>query len=473
MLLRPSAFHSLLCLLFFLTGWPSSDGARSCHPASWANYSLTFFAEWNPVSFPKQYPTHRPPAQWSELFGCVHDSHFILWEEGALASPAVKVFAEEGKSVLLTQDAQSTEGAISGCFRADPIPSGEGSTSAIFRVEPAHTLVSVIVKIIPSPDWFVGIERLNLCKDSQWKKMVSCNLFPWDTGTDSGFTFSSPNFATEPQEPIFQITAKSPSHPANSFHYPRLETLPRMGYLELRLVAEGPWGTEAEPADGGVQYDLLVDNSMRAANDTELDRQEENEIDDGVNSTIPEEEENRTGVTPTLGVNATPLDCEVSDWSSWGLCSHACGRGIRQRTRYVTLQPANHGEPCPSLLIEEECEGSRCPLEKEASSPPSAGDTVEVNAVTVHLENATVQEAVNQTGYLMGSHAFGTAEPGSPSPVLSANPDLPSGENMSTEALLGQDDETENQGRSGRTHHASNEISASSSDSCETETRGP
>uniref|UniRef100_H3AX61 Spondin domain-containing protein n=1 Tax=Latimeria chalumnae TaxID=7897 RepID=H3AX61_LATCH len=322
MLLRPSAFHSLLCLLFFLTGWPSSDGARSCHPASWANYSLTFFAEWNPVSFPKQYPTHRPPAQWSELFGCVHDSHFILWEEGALASPAVKVFAEEGKSVLLTQDAQSTEGAISGCFRADPIPSGEGSTSAIFRVEPAHTLVSVIVKIIPSPDWFVGIERLNLCKDSQWKKMVSCNLFPWDTGTDSGFTFSSPNFATEPQEPIFQITAKSPSHPANSFHYPRLETLPRMGYLELRLVAEGPWGI--------LKLTSVVTDSNRM-------------------------------VTPTLGVNATPLDCEVSDWSSWGLCSHACGRGIRQRTRYVTLQPANHGEPCPSLLIEEECEGSRCP----------------------------------------------------------------------------------------------------------------
>lgn len=57
----------------------------------------------------------------------------------------------------------------------------------------------------------------------------------------------------------------------------------------------------------------------------------------------------------------TPLDCEVSLWSSWGLCAGACGRpGAKSRTRYVRVRPANHGAPCPPLEEEAPCDPDNC-----------------------------------------------------------------------------------------------------------------
>lgn len=47
-----------------------------------------------------------------------------------------------------------------------------------------------------------------------------------DGGTDNGFTFTSPNWPSDPTEKIFRITSNMPNHPANSFYYPDLNDLP-------------------------------------------------------------------------------------------------------------------------------------------------------------------------------------------------------------------------------------------------------
>lgn len=65
--------------------------------------------------------------------------------------------------------------------------------------------LSLMVKVIPSPDWFVGVDSINLCDGNQWKQEVTLNLQPYDAGTDSGFTFSSPNFPTSPQENVTKV----------------------------------------------------------------------------------------------------------------------------------------------------------------------------------------------------------------------------------------------------------------------------
>jgi hypothetical protein len=62
-----------------------------------------------------------------------------------------------------------------------------------------------MVRIVPSPDWFVGVDSLDLCESGQWKENVSLELFPYDAGTDSGFTFSSPNYETIPQDKVMQV----------------------------------------------------------------------------------------------------------------------------------------------------------------------------------------------------------------------------------------------------------------------------
>lgn len=62
-----------------------------------------------------------------------------------------------------------------------------------------------MVRIVPSPDWFVGVDSLDLCEGSRWKEQVALDLYPHDAGTDSGFTFSSPNFATIPQDTVTEV----------------------------------------------------------------------------------------------------------------------------------------------------------------------------------------------------------------------------------------------------------------------------
>ncbi len=78
--------------------------------------------------------------------------------------------------------------------------------------------LSFIVRLVPSPDWFVGIDSLNLCEGDNWIENLSLDLYPYDAGTDSGFTFSSPNFETIPQDKITQVMSKS-GQPYKSYLY--------------------------------------------------------------------------------------------------------------------------------------------------------------------------------------------------------------------------------------------------------------
>jgi hypothetical protein len=59
---------------------------------------------------------------------------------------------------------------------------------------------------------------------------------PMDAGTDSGFTFTAPNWPSEPRQKISHITAQKPSHPANSFYYPEKKHLPPIATFHFHKV---------------------------------------------------------------------------------------------------------------------------------------------------------------------------------------------------------------------------------------------
>ncbi|XP_078499680.1 spondin-2-like [Lissotriton helveticus] len=263
------------------------SGESSCGASGPANFSVSFSAEWSPSSFPKHYPTHRPPAQWSSLFGCTHKSDFVLWANGSFVPPGVRVFVENGKPQLLIEELEVVEDKVWSWFQAAKIPSGEGNTTTIITMEPSHPFVSIIVRIVPSPDWFVGVSSLNLCENGKWRTRKLFDLFPWDAGTDSGFTFSSPNFETQPQEAVSQITAMTPSHPANSFYYPRIKKLPRLGFLEFSLLAAETNkatqnGTESPPVNSEqiLEECILDGDATHHKNATESRQQKGNNTDE-------------------------------------------------------------------------------------------------------------------------------------------------------------------------------------------------
>uniref|UniRef100_H3B5Z1 Spondin-2 n=2 Tax=Latimeria chalumnae TaxID=7897 RepID=H3B5Z1_LATCH len=301
-------------------------GDPVCTAGGHAKYSLIFTGKWSQATFPKQYPLFRPPAQWSSIIAVTHSSDYHLWQKDEYASNGVRDFSEKGEIWTLMKEIEAAGEKIQsvhGIFSAPAVSNGTGQTSTEFEVHTKHSFLSFMVRIVPSPDWFVGIDSLNLCEGDHWKEQITLDLDPYDAGTDSGFTFSSPNFATIPQDVVTKITSAFPSHPANSFYYPKLKHLPPIAKVTLsKLKGNQITGFSTDQSN-------LIPTS--------------NEIDDS---------------DPVL---ETPLDCEVSLWSSWGLCRGRCGRGgTKTRTRYVHLNPANSGAPCPNLEESTECRPENC-----------------------------------------------------------------------------------------------------------------
>uniref|UniRef100_A0A8D0GNU3 Spondin-2 n=1 Tax=Sphenodon punctatus TaxID=8508 RepID=A0A8D0GNU3_SPHPU len=312
----------LLTILGYASCLPVGEDSV-CTAEEFAKYSIVFTGKWSQTAFPKQYPLYRPPAQWSPLLGVTHSSDYNMWKRNQYASNGMRDFAEKGETWTLMKEVEAAGEKIQsvhGIFSAPALSSGLGQTSTYLEVHSRHPLVSFVVRIVPSPDWFVGVDSLNLCEGDHWKEQISLELFPHDAGTDSGFTFSSPNFATIPQDTVTEITSSSPSHPANSFYYPKLKILPPIARVTMVRIKRTPLGFPAP-----------------SPNLTAID----NEIDDSVSE--------------------TPLDCETSLWSSWGLCRGTCGQiGTKSRTRYVRLHPANNGTPCPDLDEQTECQPDNC-----------------------------------------------------------------------------------------------------------------
>nr|KAF6389040.1 spondin 2 [Myotis myotis] len=238
--------RALWALLLATLGTTASQplgGDSVCTARPLAKYSITFTGKWSQTAFPKQYPLFRPPAQWSSLLGAAHSSDYSMWRENQYASNGLRDFAERGEAWALMKEIEAAGEKLQSVhevFSAPAVPSGMGHTSSEFEVHARHSLVSFVVRIVPSPDWFVGVDSLDLCDGNRWREQVTVDLYPHDAGTDSGFTFSSPNFATIPQDTVTEITSSSPSHPANSFYYPRLKALPPIARVTLVRLRQSP-----------------------------------------------------------------------------------------------------------------------------------------------------------------------------------------------------------------------------------------
>uniref|UniRef100_G3PVQ7 Spondin 2b, extracellular matrix protein n=1 Tax=Gasterosteus aculeatus TaxID=69293 RepID=G3PVQ7_GASAC len=311
---------------------PVPTDGPTCAASETARYKLTFSGKWTQAAFPKQYPFYRPPAQWSTLIGVTHSSDYHMWQRDGFASNGVREFAEKGEAWTTVEEVEAAGERIQsvyGLLSAPAVGGGTGQTNTEFEVFARHSYLSFMVRLVPSPDWFVGVESVDLCDVDRWKDNVTLELFPYDAGTDSGFTFSSPNFQTIPQDKITQITSSFPNHPASSFYYPRLKHLPPIAKVMLTRMNKTNqiFSLPVEPTQS---------NQLPTGN----------EIEDTL--------------LPTR-LKYTPLDCEVSVWSPWGLCKSKCGdSGVQHRTRYVVMHSANNGLACPLLEEERKCLPDNC-----------------------------------------------------------------------------------------------------------------
>ncbi|CAI9718730.1 Hypothetical predicted protein [Octopus vulgaris] len=346
-----------------------------CPENSMAYYNITFVPLWSSRRFPKMYPMYRPHAQWSKTIGRTHDHNYTMWKIGSYASVKVKSFAETGVSTDFDSEVQGQKGVLD-AFNLPAIGKGFGQSQGSMFVDSVHPLVSFIVKIIPSPDWFVGVSSLNLCSKKKWKKKVIMKLFPVDAGTDIGLTFTSPNWPAYPPEKINRITSSFPDHEASSFHYKSLKKLPRIAYATFYKVEEyrsifkrmKPYKSRLpslmDRLPPLVNKPSVANHPYKPSTNAQTGGQPAKSYTETVSSPLDDDsEENFGNITNLLAVAenepAIPLDCQVSNWGEWGPCSKTCGFGRRERFRFVTQERKNNGYLCPQLKEEALCGSMR------------------------------------------------------------------------------------------------------------------
>ena len=149
---------------------------------------------------------HSLGAHFSALYGNTHKVGGSIWQQGALASSGIEQMAETGGTSILSSEII----ALINGYGAESLVAGAGSsatdmTEVEFEISETHPLFSMVSMIAPSPDWFIGVNDLDLRENGLWRNSYSVDLFPYDSGTDNGVAFTSSNSNTFPQEPIEQI----------------------------------------------------------------------------------------------------------------------------------------------------------------------------------------------------------------------------------------------------------------------------
>ena len=170
-----------------------------------ATYGVTFRAVWNASSHGSRPPFPSNP-HFSRVAAAVHVREVSFWNSGEIATPGIETMAETGSVSALCREiaAEEDSGRSSSCMNGSE-PSFSSPGSASFQLEaktelPRLTLVSMIA---PSPDWFVGVSGMPLREeDGCWMEAIEVELVGYDSGTDSGATFTAPNADLTPHEPI-------------------------------------------------------------------------------------------------------------------------------------------------------------------------------------------------------------------------------------------------------------------------------
>jgi hypothetical protein len=168
---------------------------------------LNFEATWSAGTHPTDFP---PNPHFSGLIGATHSDGVRLWEVGGTATPGIKNMAETGGKSPLDSEIEALIGTGEACelISGGGIAVSPGVVTVEFTAQRDCPVVSVVSMIAPSPDWFVGVTGLRLLGAEGWIEEQVVDLYPYDAGTDSGESYTSPNAPTAALEGIYWIEAE-------------------------------------------------------------------------------------------------------------------------------------------------------------------------------------------------------------------------------------------------------------------------
>lgn len=245
---------SLSAMLFeSINSWYSDDGELTkviceakpeekekkyeCCACDEAKYNFVFEGIWSNETHPKDFPFAVWLTHFSDVVGASHDTEFSFWGENHIATDGFRSLAEWGSPRALEQELRGKAPRLKSLIKAAGLwyPDVNANTSSHFRTDRKHHKVSMVSMFGPSPDWVVGVSGLNLCKaDCSWEESLDIDLYPWDSGTDNGISYMSPNSETQPRERMTKITTMYPEDPRAPFYNPKSDKMIPLAKLYIR-----------------------------------------------------------------------------------------------------------------------------------------------------------------------------------------------------------------------------------------------
>lgn len=168
-----------------------------------AIYKVVFDANWTAQTHPTNYPSN---AHFSWMVGVTHNEQNVLFAKGLLASVGIESMAETGATAILASEIDAkivSNKALE--YKIGSVINGDGIDEIIINASVDYPLFSWVSMIAPSPDWFVANSNIPLIVNDEWVDQIELEVALFDSGTDSGIDFTSPDNDTNPKEPVFLI----------------------------------------------------------------------------------------------------------------------------------------------------------------------------------------------------------------------------------------------------------------------------
>jgi len=184
-----------------LVGCSTSDGPIETGIESEATYTVTFTMNWNSTDFPTDYPSN---AHFSPLIGWSHSSASQFFKAETIATEGIELMAETGATATLEEELKAMIADNEGLdfVLGNGLDEGTGEITVELKVNAANPSISLVSMVAPSPDWYVAIVNENLYNGSNFADSRTITAAVYDSGTDSGSTFTSGNANTDPKGKI-------------------------------------------------------------------------------------------------------------------------------------------------------------------------------------------------------------------------------------------------------------------------------
>ncbi|XP_064627285.1 spondin-1-like isoform X2 [Lineus longissimus] len=293
-----------------------------CCACGVAKYHMVFQGNWSRHTHPKDYPTKKQLLHWSNIVGASHSKDYMLWQYGNEASQGVKDVCEFGYPRSMENEIKEHGEHVRTVIKTPGIWNNlADSRWARFTVNRTHHLMSMLTMLGPSPDWCVGVSALDLCKaDCNWKGDIRIELYPWDAGTDSGLSYMSQNAKTVPQEKIKRILKQNIDNAGSPFYGP--DPIKPMATLIIKRL-------HPKNDNECIQDTALVDDTrLNPAGSDETDMTKKSQLMSG--------------------------KCDTTDWTDWGPCSVTCGVGMKVRSRSLVMEGVPRSMCSTIELMEKE-----------------------------------------------------------------------------------------------------------------------